>query len=164
MPNIITLPINQLYGKVVCKYNQKKIKLKENEGQYPKIDWIYRTGKKISRNDIKYQIISIEESPQYQFIIGKEDYYQEYMNIEGWKSGYGRERRKAVKNFSNLINTFDKYLNKKYNNRYIECVKHKGQYLIVDGLHRASILYSKDKDQQIKIKIINCSFYNNLPM
>ena len=166
MPKIISVPICELYGKVVCKFDSKKLKLKNNEGQYPRIHWKHISGKKLGYRDIKYKIIPITESPQYKYILGEKDYYIQYMTIAGWNSGYGRERRRATRNFDKLINTFDKYLGKNNENNYIECVKQKDKYLIVDGLHRASIIYSKfeDKTTPIKIKIIRCSAFTSLPM
>jgi len=166
MPKIISVPLCELYGKVVCKFNPKKLKLKDDEGQYPRLHWKHNTGKKIGNKDIKYRIIPITESPQHKYILGEKDYYQQYMTITGWNSGYGRERRRAIRNFDKLITTFDKYLGKGNENNYIECVKQNDKYVIVDGLHRASIIYSKAEDEktQIKVKIIRCSQFTNLPM
>jgi len=164
MSNIINIPINKLYGKVVCKYQLKRIQLKKEHGQYPKIGWLHESGVQVNRSDVKYKIIKIKESPQYKFIKGEEEYFKEYMCVKGWKSGYGHKRVKAVKNFQKLINTFNQYLDKENKTRYIECVKEGDRYLIVDGLHRCSILYNKDEDMEIKIKVIRCGPFVNLPM
>jgi len=166
MSNIIFIPINELSGKIVCKYEQKRIPLKEGEGLYPKIGWVHESGAKIGAGDVKYKIIPISESPQFKFIMNDKNYYEQYMNITGWRSGYGAERIHAVKNFSKLIDTFDQYLGKKFSERYIECVKQNGKYVIVDGLHRSSIIYSKlkNKGSNIRVKVINCPNFINLPL
>lgn len=112
----------------------------------------------MKRRHIKYKIIKLEESPQYEFLCKNTNYYKEYMNVTGWISGYGKERKNAVKNFENLIKNFDE---KKMTQ--IDCVIEDGKYVLVDGLHRCSIMFYKNKDKLIKINIIKCKDFISLP-
>jgi hypothetical protein len=152
--NTIQVSLKNIYGKVVCKSDSIDTKF----GQYPKIGWININGRYMKRRNIKYKIIKLEESPQYKFLCNNTNYYKEYMNITGWISGYGRERKNAVKNFENLIKNFDE---KKMTQ--IDCVIEDGKYVLVDGLHRCSIMFYKNKDKLIKINIIKCKDFTSLP-
>ncbi len=153
--NIIEIPLQNLYGKVVCKYDN----VNESYGKYPKIGWVGQNGKKITKKDVKYKIIKLEESPQYEFLCNHTNYYKEYMNVNGWVSGYGKERKNAVSNFQNLINNFDES-----KMTQIDCVIEKNKYVLVDGLHRCSIMYYKNKEKIVKVNIIKCKGFISLPL
>lgn len=164
--NIIFIPINQLFGKIVCKFQyHSNLIINDNDGQYPKIGWIHQSNTRVGREHVKYRVIRIEDSPQSHFMRGDKQYYKDYMSVKGWVSGYGRERVNAVQNFESLSKNFKQYLGKGFKHRFIECVKENGKYIIVDGLHRASIIYSKlgNKESDIRIKVIKCPDFVNLP-
>jgi len=152
--NTIQVSLKNIYGKVVCKSDSIDTKF----GQYPRIGWVNINGQSMKRRNIKYTIIKLEESPQYKFLCNNTNYYKEYMNVTGWISGYGQERKNAVKNFENLIKNFDE---KKMTQ--IDCVIEDGKYVLVDGLHRCSIMFYKNKDKLIKINIIKCKDFTSLP-
>jgi hypothetical protein len=152
--NTIEVSLKNIYGKVVCKSDSIDTKF----GQYPRIGWVNINGQTMKRRNIKYKIIKLEESPQYEFLCENTNYYKEYMNVTGWISGYGRERKNAVKNFENLIKNFDE---KKMTQ--IDCVIEDGKYVLVDGLHRCSIMFYENKDKLIKINIIRCKDFISLP-
>ena len=152
--NTIQVSLKNIYGKIVCKSDSIDTKF----GQYPRIGWVNINGQSMKRRNIKYTIIKLEESPQYKFLCNNTNYYKEYMNVTGWISGYGQERKNAVKNFENLIKNFDE---KKMTQ--IDCVIEDGKYVLVDGLHRCSIMFYKNKDKLIKINIIKCKDFTSLP-
>jgi hypothetical protein len=152
--NTIQVSLKNIYGKVVCKSDSIDTKF----GQYPRIGWVNINRQSMKRRNIKYTIIKLEESPQYKFLCNNTNYYKEYMNVTGWISGYGQERKNAVKNFENLIKNFDE---KKMTQ--IDCVIEDGKYVLVDGLHRCSIMFYKNKDKLIKINIIKCKDFTSLP-
>ena len=77
--------------------------------------------------------------------------YQEYMNKNKW-TNYGTKH--SPQNFKKLINSFKKYLEKPFENQYIKCKMKSNKLIIVDGLHRISIIKSKFPNQKyIKIKL-----------
>jgi len=152
--NIIEIPIKILYGKIVCKSDS----INNQFGQYPRIGWVDINNKTVNKKNIKYKIIKLEESPQYHFLCNNKNYYKEYMNVNGWISGYGKERKNAVKNFENLILNFDET-----KMTQIDCVIEEDKYVLVDGLHRCSIMFYKNKDKFIKINIIKCKDFTSLP-
>ena len=147
--------LKDLYGKVVCKSKLEDDTL----GKYPRIGWINKNGKRIIRNDVKYKIIKLDESPQFKFLCGEKNYYKEYTNVNGWISGYGEERKRAVLNFENLINNFDER-----KMTQIDCVLEQDKYVLVDGLHRCSIMYYKDREKCVRVNVIQCRDFISLPL
>ena len=138
---------------MVCKSEN----VPEHYGKYPRVGWVDQRGGRITKWSVKYKHIHIWESPQYKFIMGDKSYYTEYMKLTGWRTGYGPERRAAIKNFERLIQDFDM---KKI--KIPECVYEDGKFVLVDGLHRCSIIYSKNPKTTINIKIIYCPSFNHL--
>ncbi len=165
-PDVKLITICDLYAKVIVEIDQSKFPLKSDEGQYPRIGWIHSDGRKVTRNDVKFKIILIKDSPHYKFVSDDEEPYKKYMNISGWVSGHGKNRGlNATKNFENLIKNLNYLKIRKYENQCIECVMEKSKYVIVDGLHRASILSHKlDNDDKIRVRIIKCLGFMNLPI
>ena len=45
----------------------------------------------------------------------------------------------------------------------IDCVIEDGKYVLVDGLHRCSIMFYENKDKINKINIIRCKDFISLP-
>lgn len=149
------IKLKELVGKIVCKTTDKRID--SNDGQYPRIGWKHNRGYIMKDKDIKYKYVKIDESPHYKFVLGEKQEYLDYMNTTGWKSG----RNNPKERFEALINTFDNY---DPNIKYIEVVFENGLYAIVDGLHRCSILYEKNPEQEIEVNVIICRGFTKLPM
>lgn len=151
----INIKIKDLYGKIVCKSNLTN----DDSGKYPRPNWKNKNNLLVTNNMVKFKIIKLYQSPQYHYIQGFKEYYINYHNHKNWISGYGKNRLKAVENFQNLINNFD--INKM---TQIEVVLENDKYILIDGLHRCSILYSKNKEIEIKVKVIKCDEFKNLPL
>ena len=105
---------------------------------------------------VKYKIIELYQSPQYHYINGFKQYYINYHNHKNWS---GHSRKNPVNDFQKLIDNFDENKMKQ-----IEVVLENDKYVIIDGLHRCSILYSKNKDREIKVKVIKNDNFNKLPL
>lgn len=151
------IQIKDLYCKIICKTNMKFDD--DKTGKYPRVAWTHKNGIKVKKRDVKCMVKKIFESPQYYYIIGHKNYYQNYQDHTNWVSGYGKNRINAVENFQKLIDNFDENVMP-----VVECVKEGDKYVLIDGLHRCSILYNKNKNKKINIKIINDSGFINLPL
>jgi hypothetical protein len=149
------IKLNQLVGKIACKTTDNRVR--PEDGQYPRVGWIHDTGFSIAQNQVKYEYIQIDKSHHYQFVLGNKQPYLDYMNTNGWKSG----RKDAKERFEKLIEDFKEYDS---NVKYIEVVRERGKFAIVDGLHRASILFTRDPEQEVEIKTIICRGFSNLRM
>ncbi len=147
------LKLKELVGKIACKSTDARIR--RGDGQYPRIGWIHESGFKI--NKTYYRYVNIDESPHYQFVLDRQEAYSEYMNTSGWRSG----RKDAIDRFQRLIQEFGEY---DHNIKYIEVVKENNVYAIVDGLHRCSILFSRDPEMEVEVKVLVCPGFTNLPM
>ena len=152
------IKLNELVGKIVCK---TELNIPDNSGQYPRLHWVHENNLRIKKKDVVYQYVNIEDTPHIEFVKGNKTSYREYMNTSGWTKGYGPERKKACENFQRLIDTFEEYDPRV---KSIEVVKENNKYAIVDGLHRCSILYTRDHEQEIDVNVITCPAFTNLRM
>ena len=152
---IKSIKVKDLYGKVVCKSNLTN----DDSGKYPKPGYIHKNNLLVKDNMVKFKIIKLHQSPQYHYIKGFKNYYINYNNYNNWINGYGKERLNAVENFQNLIDNFDES-----KMTQIDVVLENGKYVLIDGLHRCSILYSKDKNKVIKVNVIENDNFKNLPL
>ena len=134
---IIELPIENIYTELICPIDKSKFKLLENQGEYPRKQWISIDNRSVPHNLVKTEIVSIEETPHYRLLTGDEEPYRRYMNKNKWKN-YGIQH--SYENFKKLINNFHSYLEKPYEKDYIYCRSDNGKYIVVDGLHRISIV------------------------
>jgi hypothetical protein len=100
--------------------------------------------------DDKIKKIPVEESPQYNFLKGNENGYINYI-----KKYQGKELKSYydLKKFKNIFKNFQ-YLNKNYENNFILVKKVNHKYLILDGLHRASVLKFQKKNRVIVLEIL----------
>ena len=143
--------IDEIYAELICKINEPKFPLLENQGKYPRLQWISIDGRKLSRNFIKTKIVSIIDTPHYKFVQNNIGPYQEYMNKNKW-TNYGTKH--SPDNFKKLINSFKQYLENPFENNYITCKMKSNKFIIIDGLHRMSIIRCKFPNQKyIKIKL-----------
>ena len=99
---------------------------------------------------IQHLLCNLLHVPHIPYINGNKTLYINYMKYAGEYAGFGIEH--SFEKFNNLIKNF-KYLQKPYENEYIICKKMFNKLVIVDGLHRSSILKTLNKTH-INIKII----------
>lgn len=79
----------------------------------------------------KLKIVSLPESPHYQFLEGNEEPYIKYMEL-------AEQPEHSVRLFRKLISEFDVEKSK-----YVKCREDKGKYVIRDGFHRSCIMLFK---------------------
>ena len=72
--------INDIYGELICKIDESQFPLLEQQGKYPRIQWISIDGRKLSKRLVKTEIVSIIDTPHYKFVQNDIISYQEYMN------------------------------------------------------------------------------------
>ena len=143
--------INDIYGELICKIDESQFPLLEQQGKYPRIQWISIDGRKLSKRLVKTEIVSIIDKPHYKFVQNDIISYQEYMNKNKW-TNYGTKH--SPQNFKKLIESFKQYLENPFENQYIKCKMKSNKLIIIDGLHRISIIKSKFPNQKyIKIKL-----------
>ena len=152
------IKLKELVGKIVCRTS---LDIPEEHGQFPRVHWKHVSGRKIRQKDAIYQYTTIKESPHLAFVRGNKTPYRDYMNTEGWVEGYGPERKRACENFQKLVDSFEEYDPKI---KSIEVVEENDGYSIVDGLHRCSILYNRDPEMEVEVKVIKCPVFKNLKM
>ena len=90
-------------------------------------------------NKISTKIINLNKTPHYYFVKKNKKSYLEY--IDKFR-GIGLNYEYSEKKFSKLIKNL-KYLKGDHSDEYINVDKIKNEYIITDGLHRASILKNK---------------------
>ena len=143
--------IENIYAELVCPINEKIRRLLPGQGRYPRSQWSGCDGRKISKRRVRTKIVHLTETPHYKFLSGDRKLYEEYMNKSGW-SNYGTQH--SPENFTKLSRFFGIYLAKPYENNHIICKMRDGKYVIVDGLHRMSIIKFRNPNQKyIKIKV-----------
>ena len=148
---LLNIKINNIYAELINPIDEKKFKLLENQGKFPRQQWISIDGRTIPKNLITKKIVNVENTPHYKFLEGNEDLYKEYFNKNKWKN-YGTKH--SYENYKLLINSFTKYLDSKYEKEYIECKKIGNKYVIIDGLHRFSLIkFNNPKLDKITIKL-----------
>ena len=108
-----------------------------------------------NKKDIQHILCNFKYVPHIPYINLDTKSYINYMKSAGEHAGYGIEH--SFKDFNNLIKNF-KYLEPPYQSDYITCKIMFNKLVIIDGLHRASIL-KHFNNNTIKIKIIskNCN-------
>ena len=114
------------------------------EPEYIRVCNIYKS------DHIQHTICNLSGVPHIAYANGDKEPYMNYMKNAGEYAGYGIEH--SFENFDNLIKNF-KYLENPNEKNYIECKVMFNKLVIVDGLHRASILKMLNQESA-KIKII----------
>jgi len=88
----------------------------------------------------------LSQTPHARFVNGDKLAYKKYLESFGNTVGYGKEHSSCK--FLELIKTFRTYLDSKHTHKYIICYEKKAifgkQYIILDGLHRAAILSTRN--------------------
>jgi hypothetical protein len=95
----------------------------------------------INDNPIEHKNVDLNQTPHWDYLVGNKKPYLEY--LKKYKENVGLEHSPKI--YEKLIKSF-KYLDKKYNKDYIICEKENNEYVIRDGLHRATILHFKNYD------------------
>lgn len=101
-------------------------------------------------NTFSESSINIRKSPHYKFLLGSENEYKDYLkNYLGYKikDYYG------VKKYKNLSKNFE-YLCKENETNYVIVKKVNNKYMILDGLHRASLSIYNKKTKLIVLEIL----------
>lgn len=98
----------------------------------------------------KLKAIAIEESPQYKFLQGFEEEYKNY--IEKYQ-GTKLKAYYDLQKYKNISNDFE-YLSKGYETNFVIVKKIDDRYIVLDGLHRASIVKHQGKEKIIVAEII----------
>ena len=121
------LLLNDIYCKLVFSIDSQKV-LCDNE-KYIKCY--------CCRNDkVKHIMCKVKYSPHYTYVMGNKKDYINYMKSSGIYAGYGLEH--SFSKYDNLIKDFDKS-----KMGVIKCVLRNGKYILVDGVHRVSILLNR---------------------
>lgn len=98
----------------------------------------------------KILTIPISESPQYKFLLGYEKEYQEY--IEKYQGTKLKSYYDLIK-YKNMLSNFT-YLSKKFEGSYVIVKKVNNSFLILDGLHRASIVKYQNNKKIVVAEIL----------
>ena len=99
------------------------------------------------RNDkVKHIMCKVKYSPHYTYVMGNKKDYINYMKSSGIYAGYGLEH--SFSKYDNLIKNFDK---SKMGG--IKCILRSGKYILVDGVHRVSILLNRGIESEM-VKIV----------
>ena len=88
----------------------------------------------------------VKYSPHYTYVMGNKKDYINYMKSSGIYAGYGLEH--SFSKYDNLIKDFDKS-----KMGVIKCVLRNGKYILVDGVHRISILLNRGIESEM-VKIV----------
>ena len=99
--------------------------------------------------DFKHKMVGIEDSPQYKFLLGKEKEYQEY--VDKYSGGFLRAYYDLTK-YKEISLNFS-YLSNGYETEYIVVKKVQNIYLVIDGLHRVSIVKNQGHQKLIVMEI-----------
>ena len=104
----------------------------------------------INQPSSKTKLVDIVKTPHFKFLKKKRKQYLKYIKLF---RGIGLNKYYSEKKFKNLIKNF-KYLKNKFQRNHICAEKVGKNYVITDGLHRASILkHLGNKNLIIKQKI-----------
>lgn len=143
---IIDANINDLYAILVHKiYNKECINLLSEE--IIKKD-IYKNS--IKTLDIQHLLCNLKDVPHISYVNSNKRLYINYMINAGIYAGFGLEH--SFEKFDKLIKDL-KYLENPYEKEYIKCRMMFGKLVIIDGLHRASILKTLN-NEFIKIELV----------
>jgi hypothetical protein len=102
--------------------------------------------------DNKHKAVNIEESPQYKFLLGFESEYKDY--IERYK-GTKLKAYYDLEKYKTMANDFI-YLSKGHETNFVIVKKLNDRYIILDGLHRASLVKSQGDDKITIVEILSC--------
>jgi len=98
----------------------------------------------------KHKTIVIEESPQYRFLEGFEDKYRSYIKkYQGTKLKAYYDLHK----YKQISNNFE-YLSSGHETSFVIVKKVEDKYLVLDGLHRASIVKYQGNEKIIVAEIL----------
>lgn len=86
--------------------------------------------------------VSIKDTPQYNFLLGCQEEYDNYIEKN---KGVGLKAFYDLESYLNMSQGF-RYLEEGFERDYIIVRKIQKKYLVLDGLHRASILLNQDQD------------------
>jgi hypothetical protein len=98
----------------------------------------------------KHQRITIEESPQYKFLLGFEEEYKEYIEMN---QGLKLKAYYDLDKYKEISKDFD-YLSRGYETNFVIVKRIDDKYLVLDGLHRASIMKHQNKKRIIVAEIL----------
>lgn len=129
--------LNDIYCKLVFSIDFQKV-LCDNE-KYIKC-YCCRN------SNIKHIICKVVNSPHYNYVNGNKVDYINYMKNAGKYAGYGLEH--SFSKYDNLIKDFDKS-----KMGVIKCLLRSGKYILVDGVHRVSILLNRGIESEM-VKIV----------
>jgi hypothetical protein len=129
------LNIKTIYSEVenTFKY-QKCVKIKTISIKRLKARLLIKDSEKIST-----KIVNLNKTPHFFFIKKKKSLYGEYLKKF---RGLGLNYNYSEKRFNKYIKSFN-YLNQNNQDNYIKVEKKNNFYVIIDGLHRASIMKNK---------------------
>jgi len=131
------LLLDDIYCKLVFSIDSQKV-LCDNE-KYMKC-YCCRYDK------VKHIMCKVKYSPHYTYVMGNKKDYINYMKLSGIYAGYGLEH--GFSKYDNLIKNFDKS-----KMGIIKCVLRSGKYILVDGVHRVSILLNHGIENEM-VKIV----------
>ena len=94
--------------------------------------------------------INIKKSPHYKFLLGLENEYKNYLKKF---LGYKIKTYYGVKKYKNLSKNFE-YLCKENETNYVIVKKVNNKYMVLDGLHRASLSVYNKKTKLIVLEIL----------
>jgi hypothetical protein len=96
------------------------------------------------------QRISIEDSPQYKFLIGYKDEYKMYINQH---QGTRLKAYYDLGKYQKMSENFE-YLSNGYHTNFVIVKKIEDRFMVLDGLHRASIVKYQGKEKIVIAEII----------
>ncbi|MCK4744657.1 class I SAM-dependent methyltransferase [Candidatus Parcubacteria bacterium] len=95
-----------------------------------------------NKNKVKHKKTKIIDTPHFKYISGDKKPYLNY--LQKYKESVGYKIEHSIESFDKLIEKNNYYLKKEYSSNYIICQKIKKifttKYIILDGVHRASLL------------------------
>lgn len=94
--------------------------------------------------EVQHILCKLNNIPHIKYILDDKSSYEQYMTNSGKFAGFGIEH--SLETFESLIKNFDNYLEGSHKDKYITCKKMFGKFVITDGLHRTSILKTKNVD------------------
>lgn len=114
--------------------------------QRVRIDELYaRIVRDVSRNGVRHQLTKLEDTPHYQFVMGRREPYRAYLAQFGADVGAGIEHSEA--SFEQLVSSELSYLAAPHASSYILCERVKSllssKLVVLDGVHRACILRAR---------------------
>jgi len=129
--------LDELYCKLVFSIDSKRV-LDDNRN--------YIKCYCCRNNIVKHIMCKVKYSPHYKYVKGNKGEYEKYMKSSGIYAGYRLEHN---------FNTYDNLI-KKFDERKLGVIKsilRSGKYIIVDGVHRISILLGNGKES-IMVEVI----------